>query len=143
MRADSRTKSGSDVYIKLCRSFWIVTLTLLPFAHTLQHSRCVSPLFLPFSGSLLALPVPHPSRLEKSRTVKLPLSGMVSVWAEALYFSVHVLTTSDITYIDKAKRAEFEEKRKADPQWYDITYMYVIPMKYQHERHNLTSYANL
>jgi hypothetical protein len=62
--------------------------------------------------------VPPPSSLGKSRTVKLPLSGMVSVWNKALYSGIYVLTISDITYIDKAKRAEFEEKRKADPQWY-------------------------
>jgi hypothetical protein len=33
-------------------------------------------------------------------------------------YSSHAELWTDITYIDKAKRAEFEEKRKADPQWY-------------------------
>ena len=37
--------------------------------------------------------------------------------------AVRILTRSDATYVDKAKREAAEAKRKAEAQWYDISYV--------------------
>jgi hypothetical protein len=58
------------------------------------------------------------------RSAKQTPSGMVSNLKNgSIRVSSHAELRTDITYIDKAKREAVEDKRTADPQWYDITYI--------------------
>jgi hypothetical protein len=59
---------------------------------------------------------------EKLPIAKLLLSGMVSNLIQNSR-TAQILTRLDATYVDKAKREAVEDKRKAEAQWYDISYV--------------------